>query len=97
VTTELLRLLDEGEDQVLGADVVVAKGAGVFPRRVERAGGQSGQTEGSLTRRRIGQRRETLLGGLLAGAERAADLVPARPTRPCRVYEVVEQLITPGP
>src|SRR5581483_4362927 len=81
--------------QVLGAYVVVAKRAGVLGRHLERTGGRSGQAERRLTRRRVGERSESLLGRLLAGAERAADVVPARTARACRIDEVIEQLVAP--
>ena len=57
-----------------------------------RSGG-SGEPEGRLADRRISQRGEPLVRGLLARSERATDLGPARPARPRRVDELVKQLI----
>src|SRR5581483_6412470 len=87
---ELLRLLGQGEDQVLGPDVVMAELArmGVGGAQCLRRG--AGQPERDLTGRRGGQRAEALLRGLLARSERAADLGPARPTLARSVDELVE-------
>ena len=81
---------DQGEDQVLGPDVVMAELA-----RVIRGGAQglrrgAGQAERDLTNRRVGQHAEALLRGLLARAQRRTDFVPARPTCPqaCPSYRL---------
>ncbi len=78
---------------MLGADVVVSELPGLAGGGGERIGGGAGQPERGVTRRRLRDDREALLGGLLARLQRTPDLGPARALRAGRVDDLVEQLI----
>ena len=65
---ELLGLGEQPEDQVLGPNVVVAELARLRCCASQHVGGGPGQPERRLPCRRVRERGEPLLGGLLAGA-----------------------------
>lgn len=90
---EFVGLVEQCEDQVLGADVVVSELLRVCAGDAERVGVGAGQSERGATVGWLGERGESLLGGLFAGPERAADLVPARAARPGAIDVEIEQLI----
>lgn len=93
---EFTGLSDQAEDEVLGPDIVMPQLARLLGRDGQNVGGGSAEPERRLTRRRFSERCESLVRGLLARPERAADLSPARPARPGRVDELVEQFIATG-
>src|SRR5919197_3613421 len=89
---EFFGLREQGEEQVLGADVVV-------PERARFAGGARERSARALIeprRPRLARRRdrdEALLRRLLADPESASNLRPTAAGRPCRLHEVVDELV----
>lgn len=92
---EALRVGEEPEDQVLGADLVVAGGLGPFLGEDHHVPGPWCEAAEALARVeiRLALRHEPLLRGLPGDAHAPADVGPGGTGTPCLVHEVPDQMI----